>query len=130
MKRDKVIIRTDKAPAAVGPYEQGIKWDQLLFTAGQIPRDPVTGELRTSNIKEQTRTVLENLKAVLEAGGSSLDRILKITVYLTDLREFSDMNEVFEEYFPKNRPARTTVEVSGLPLGVGIEIDAIALAIP
>jgi 2-iminobutanoate/2-iminopropanoate deaminase len=129
MMKEKIAIRTDKAPAAVGPYEQGIRWQQLVFTAGQIPKDPVTGQLRLDNIKEQTRVVLENLKAVLEAGGSSLDEVLKVTVYLKNLSEFAAMNEVYEQYFAESKPARTTVEVSNLPLGVDIEVDAIALAI-
>jgi 2-iminobutanoate/2-iminopropanoate deaminase len=129
MVGEKVAVRTDKAPAAVGPYEQAIRWQKLVFTAGQIPIDPVTGQLRLSNIQEQTRLVLENLKAVLEASGSSLENALKVTIYLKDLNQFSSMNAVFEEYFSQNKPARTTVEVSNLPLGVGIEIDAIGLVI-
>jgi len=126
MSGERIVIRTDKAPAAVGPYEQGIRWQQLVFTAGQIPKDPVTGQLHLGSIKEQTRAVLENLRAVLEAGGSSLDKVLKVTVYLKDLGQFAEMNEVYEEYFAQSKPARTTVEVSNLPLGVGIEVDAIA----
>jgi len=82
MSGERIVIRTDKAPAAVGPYEQGIRWQQLVFTAGQIPKDPVTGQLHLGSIKEQTRAVLENLRAVLEAGGSSLAKVLKVTVYL------------------------------------------------
>lgn len=124
---EKKVITTPKAPAAIGPYEQGIKAGQFLFTAGQIPKDPVSGQLVTGDIQAQTRQVMENLKAVLEAGGASLAQVVKVTVYLKDLQEFAAMNQVFERYFSESKPARTTVQVSGLPLGVGIEIDMIAL---
>lgn len=124
---EREVIATPKAPAAVGPYEQGIKAGQFLFTAGQIPKDPASGQLVTGDIQDQTRQVLENLKAVLEAGGSSLEKSLKVNVYLKDLRDFAAMNQVFERYFPEKKPARTTVQVADLPLGVGIEADIIAL---
>lgn len=124
---EREVIATPKAPAAVGPYEQGIKVGQLLFTAGQIPKDPASGQMVTGDIQAQTRQVLENLKAVLEAGGSSLEKAVKVNVYLKDLRDFAAMNQVFERYFSEKKPARTTVQVADLPLGVGIEADIIAL---
>jgi len=126
MEKDRLIINTQGAPAAVGPYAQGVRYGHLVFTAGQIPRDPATGRLISGDIREQTRVVLENLKAILTAGGSSLEQVLKVTVYMRDLGKFAQMNEVFEQYFGAHKPARTTVEVSALPLGVEIEMDAIA----
>ena len=123
----KIVIQTKQAPTPVGPYEQGIKAGNFLFTAGQIPKAPANGRMVTGDIEAQTRQVIENLKAVLEAGGSSLERAVKVNVYLKDLKDFAGMNQVFEEYFPTFKPARTTVEVAGLPLGVSIEVDIIAL---
>lgn len=123
----KIVIQTKQAPTPVGPYEQGIKAGNFLFTAGQIPQDPASGRMVTGDIEAQTRQVIGNLKAVLEAGGSSLERAVKVNVYLKDLNDFAGMNQVFEEYFPDSKPARTTVEVAGLPLGVSIEADIIAL---
>ena len=126
MTRD--IIATDKAPGAVGPYSQGIRTDQLVFTAGQIPIDPATGSLITGPIEDQTRRVLDNVKAVLEAAGSGLERAVKMTVFLTDFSNFQRMNAVYAEYFPGSPPARSAVQVSALPLGAEIEIEAIAIA--
>jgi 2-iminobutanoate/2-iminopropanoate deaminase len=124
----KTVIATDRAPAAIGPYSQGIRSGNLIFTTGQIPLDPATQQVVASNIKDQTTQVLENLKAVLEAGGSGLERVVKATVFLKDLSDFADMNEVYGAYLAKNGapPARTTVEVSRLPKDVLIEIDLIA----
>lgn len=127
MEIKKIVIQTKQAPTPVGPYEQGIKAGNFLFTAGQIPKDPASGRMVTGDIEAQTRQVIDNLKAVLEAGGSSLERAVKVNVYLKDLKDFAGMNQVFEEYFPNSKPARTTVEVAGLPLGVSIEVDIIAL---
>ena len=125
----KHIIQTDKAPAAIGPYSQGVKVTagELLFTAGQIPMDPETGEIISGDIQDQTRRVLENLKAVVEAGGSSLDKVVKATVFLKDMNDFAAMNEVYGEYFNENPPARSAVQVARLPKDVGIEIECIAV---
>jgi 2-iminobutanoate/2-iminopropanoate deaminase len=124
----KTIIRTDKAPAPVGPYNQGVQVSgTLLFTAGQIALNPATGQLVEGDIKAQTRQVFENLKAVLEAGGSSLDNVIKANVCLKDMNEFAQMNEVFAEYFGASPPARTTVEVARLPKDAKVEIDLIAV---
>lgn len=120
------IIRTDRAPAAVGPYSQAVRIKDLVFTAGQIPLDPSTGAVIQGDIEAQTRHVLENLSAVLEAAGSSLDQILKMTVFMTDLSLFGRMNAVYAEYFPENPPARSAVQVAALPLGVAIEMEAVA----
>jgi 2-iminobutanoate/2-iminopropanoate deaminase len=122
------VIQTDKAPRAIGPYAQAIKADGFLFTSGQIALDPTTGRLIDGDISAQTHRVLENLKAVLEAGGSSLDRVVKATVYLTDLSTFSKMNEIYAEYLGHTRPARSTVGVAALPLGASVEIDLVAIA--
>ncbi|MCF8057391.1 MAG: RidA family protein [Desulfocapsa sp.] len=121
------IIQTDKAPGAVGPYSQGTRTEELLFTAGQIPLDPTTGKLVEGGIQEQTRQSLKNLQAVLEAGGAGLETVMKSTVFLQDMGEFSLMNEVYGEFFVDNPPARSVVEVAALPLGVRVEIEAIAL---
>lgn len=120
------VISTEKAPKAIGPYEQAIRCNGLLFTSGQIALDPVTGVLIEGDVSAQTRQVLENLKAVLEAGGSSLDHVIKATVYLTDLDNFTKMNEIYAEYLGKVRPARSTVGVATLPRGASIEIDLVA----
>jgi 2-iminobutanoate/2-iminopropanoate deaminase len=122
------IIYTEKAPEPVGPYSQGILADgTFIFTAGQIPIDPKTNQIVQGDIKVQTRQVIENLKAVLEAEGIGLENVVKVTVYMRDLSEFAQMNEVYAEYFGKSPPARTTVEVSRLPKDVKIEIDVIAV---
>jgi len=122
------VIQTDKAPKAIGPYAQAIKADGFLFTSGQIAIDPATGRLIDGDISAQTRRVLENLKAVLESGGSSLNQVVKATVYLTDLSAFSKMNEVYAEYLGHVKPARSTVGVASLPLGASVEIDLVAIA--
>src|SRR3972149_4871693 len=122
------VIQTDKAPRAIGPYAQAIKVDGLLFTSGQIALDPATGRLIDGDISAQTRRVLENLKAVLESGGSSLNQVVKATVYLTDLSAFSKMNEVYAEYLGPVKPARSTVGVARLPLGASVEIDLVAIS--
>jgi len=120
------IVSTEKAPKAIGPYEQGIKFNGFLFTSGQIALDPVTGTMIEGDVSAQTRQVLENLKAVLEAGGSSLDHVIKATVYLTDLSSFAQMNEVYAEYLGEVKPARSTVGVATLPRGAIVEIDLVA----
>jgi 2-iminobutanoate/2-iminopropanoate deaminase len=120
------IIATEKAPAAIGPYSQGIRVNGLVFTSGQIAMDPRSGDIVSDDMEAQTRQVLRNLEAVLEAGGSSLRRVLKTTVYLKDMSDFQSMNQVYGEYFSKEPPARSTIEVSRLPKDVKIEIEAIA----
>ena len=121
------IIHTDQAPAAVGPYSQGVCWDNLIFTAGQVPLDPATGKLVEGPFEEQVYQVLRNLSAILSAASSSLDNVLKFTVYLTDLGDFEDLNKVFSKYFDSEPPARSAVQVAALPLGARIEIEAIGL---
>jgi 2-iminobutanoate/2-iminopropanoate deaminase len=125
MKKEAVC--TDGAPKAIGPYEQAIKANGLVYTAGQIPIDPKTGNLIAGDIKEQTRQVIENLKAVLQASGSSLDGVVKATVFLKDMADFTAMNEVYNEYFAQAKPARSTVAVAELPRNALVEIDLIAL---
>lgn len=125
----KETVATDKAPKAIGPYEQAIKVGELVYTAGQIPIDPKTGNLVEGDIASQTRQVLENLKAVLEAAGSSLDRVVKATVFLKNIGDFAAMNDVYVEYLGKAKPARSTVAVAELPRGALVEIDFVALAL-
>lgn len=122
----KKIISTETAPKAIGPYSQAVLHNGLVFLSGQIPLDPATNQLITGDIAAQTERVLENIKAVLEASGSSLERVLKTTVFLTDMRNFPKMNEVYSRYFSENAPARSTVEAARLPRDVQVEIDAIA----
>lgn len=125
MKRE--IIRTDNAPAAIGPYSQGIKTDSLIFTAGQIALDPASGKLVEGGIEAQTRQVLTNLKHILEAAGASLETVVKTTVFLADMGEFAALNNVYAEFFGEAMPARSTVQVAALPLGARVEIEAVAL---
>ncbi|HOJ21566.1 MAG TPA: RidA family protein [Armatimonadota bacterium] len=124
---EKEIVSTNNAPAAIGPYSQGVKAGPFLFISGQIPVDPATGELVTGSIEEQTRRVMENLKAILAAAGLEMSRVVKTTIFLTDLSHFAAVNAVYGDYFPTNPPARSTVEVSSLPKGVGVEVEAVAL---
>ena len=125
---EKTVIATAKAPAAIGPYSQGNAAPQgLVFTAGQIPLNPATGELVAGDIRAQTRQVMENLKAILETGGSDLASVVKTTVFLKDMADFAGMNEVFALYFPSSPPARSTVEVARLPRDVRVEIEAIGI---
>ena len=126
---DKKAIVAGSAPQAIGPYSQGIRVGNLIFTAGQIPLDPATGAVVPGGIGEQTKQVLENLKAILEAGGSSLDRAVKTTVYLKDFNDFAAMNAVYGSYLAVSgvpAPARSTVEVSRLPKDVLVEIELVA----
>lgn len=123
MKRE--IIATDRSPAAVGPYSQAVRVGDFVFTAGQIGIDPKTGTLQPG-LEAQTRQVLENLKAVLEAAGCGLGDVVKTTIFLTDLSHFATVNAIYGEAFPDSPPARSTVQVSALPLGALIEIEAIA----
>jgi len=121
-------VATEKAPRAIGPYSQAVRAGGFVFCSGQIPIDPATGALVPGGIEEQTRRVLENLAAVLEAGGSSLAQVVKTTVYLADLGDFQRMNAVYAGFFPKAPPARATVQAARLPAGALVEIDAVALA--
>jgi 2-iminobutanoate/2-iminopropanoate deaminase len=121
------LLKTDKAPAAVGPYSQGVKAENIVFTSGQLPINPETGELLTGDIKAQARRSLENVKAVLEAAGASLEDVVKVSVFVADINQFSDINEVYGEFFSNHKPARSLVEVAKLPLGGEIEIEAIAI---
>ena len=121
-------VSTAKAPAAIGPYAQAIKANGFVYTAGQIPLDPQTGNLIEGGITEQTRRVLDNLKAVLEASGSSLDQVVKVTVFLKNIADFSAMNEVYAEFLGNAKPARSTVAVAELPRNALVEIDLVALS--
>ncbi len=126
MKRE--AVHTDRAPKAIGPYEQAIKVDGFVFTAGQIPIDPKTGNIVDGGITAQTRRVLENLKGVLEGAGTSLDKVVKATVFLKSMGDFSAMNEVYAQYLGNSKPARSTVAVAELPRGALVEIDLVALS--
>jgi 2-iminobutanoate/2-iminopropanoate deaminase len=120
-------IRTPNAPAAFGPFVQGVKTDTLVFSTGQLPLDPATGELVSDDVQAQTRQVLFNLKAILKAAACSLDRVLKATVFITNMDDFDKINEVYAGFFSDTPPARSCVEVSGLAKGAKVEIEVIAL---
>ena len=123
----KEIISTDKAPGAIGPYSQAIKAGGMLFCSGQIPIDPATGEFVAGGVAEQTEQVFKNLIAVLEAGGSGLDGVVKTTVFLADMGDFAAMNDVYAKYFDSNKPARATVQAARLPRDAKVEIECIAV---
>ena len=123
----KEIISTKNAPQAIGPYSQAVKAGNLMFISGLIPLDPESGDLVSQSIEDQAKQVLENVKSICEAAGCSLDDIVKISIFLTDLSNFAVVNDMMKEYFSEPYPARATVEVSGLPLGVNVEIEAIVL---
>ena len=123
----KQVISTDNAPAAVGAYSQGIIAGGFVFTAGQIPLIPGTSNLREGGIEAQTRQVMNNIRGVLEAVGSSMDQVVKTTVFLADINDFAAFNAVYSEYFPQSPPARTTVQAGALPIGALIEVEAVAL---
>jgi 2-iminobutanoate/2-iminopropanoate deaminase len=125
----KETIHAPDAPAAVGPYSQGVLTGNFLFCSGQIPIDPKTGELIAGSVADQTRKVLENLTAVLRAKSLTLDHVVKTTVFLTDLGKFQEMNAVYAEFFREPFPARSTIQVAGLPKGASVEIEAI-VAVP
>lgn len=126
----KKIINSEKAPKAIGPYSQAIVIENLVFTAGQVGLDPVTMELVEGEVEAQTRQALTNLKHVLEKADSGLNFIVKTTVFLQDMSDFAKMNSVYAEFFPENPPARSTVQVAGLPKGALVEIESIALLRP
>ncbi|HLQ68610.1 MAG TPA: RidA family protein [Gemmatimonadales bacterium] len=121
------IIATDAAPKAIGPYSQAIVHDNLVFTAGQVALDPKTGDLIGRSTAEQTEQVFANLKAVLAAAGTSLQNVVKTTVYLADMADFAQMNEVYAKHFGAHKPARSTVQAAGLPKAARVEIDAVAV---
>jgi 2-iminobutanoate/2-iminopropanoate deaminase len=127
MKRE--IVHTDKAPKAIGPYSQAIRTETMIYTAGQTGLDPATGELIGSTVEEQTRQVLVNLQNVIEAAGSTLGNVVKTTVFLKDMNDFSKMNAIYTEFFGQNPPARSTVAVAGLPKGGLVEIEAVVLVV-
>ncbi|HJL70648.1 MAG: RidA family protein [Anaerolineales bacterium] len=129
MKTEKKIIATENAPAAVGPYSQAIAAGELVFTAGQIPLDPESGQLVPGDIEAQTHRALQNLQALLQTASSSLAAVMKTTVFMTDLADFKRMNTVYAQYFVSEPPARSTVQVAALPLGAQIEIECVALAL-
>jgi 2-iminobutanoate/2-iminopropanoate deaminase len=121
------VIITERAPKAVGAYAQAVRANGFLFLSGQIPLDPSSGELIVGDVAAQTRRVLDNLRGVLEGAGSALDKVVKATIYLIDMKDFAVVNQTYAEYFPNAKPARVTVAVAGLPRGAAVEIDMIAL---
>ena len=121
-------VATDDAPKAIGPYSQGIKANGFVYTSGQIPLDPATGDLVGGSFEDQVHRVFANLKAILAAAGTDFSRVVKATVYVTDLGNFGALNSIYASYFGDHKPARTTVEVPALPKGATVEIDLIALA--
>src|SRR5437763_922126 len=122
------IVSTEKAPGAIGPYSQAIKAGGMVYCSGQIPIDPATGAFVSEAVSEQTEQVLKNLHAVLEAAGTGLDSVVKTTVFLADMNDFAEMNEVYGRYFSENKPARATVQAARLPRDAKVEIDCIAIA--
>jgi 2-iminobutanoate/2-iminopropanoate deaminase len=122
----KKIVKTDKAPAAIGPYSQAVDAGDFVFVAGQIPIEPAQGKIAEERVAGQTRQVLENIKHILSAAGIGLENVVKTTVFLKSMGDFREMNEVYAEYFEKDPPARATIEVAGLPLGALVEIEAVA----
>jgi 2-iminobutanoate/2-iminopropanoate deaminase len=126
---EKLVISTNNAPAAIGPYSQAIKVGNLVFISGQIPIIPATGEILGGDIKLQTRQALENLKNILDAAGSSLDNVVKTTVFMKDLNDYTAINDVYKEFFTNKPPARAAVQAARLPRDVGVEIEAIAFSV-
>lgn len=124
----KQAISTDRAPGAIGPYSQAVRAGGMIFCSGQIPIDPKTGDFVSDNVAEQTEQVLKNLTAVLEAAGTTLNDVVKTTVFLADMNDFAAMNEVYARYFAENKPARATVQAARLPRDARVEIDCIAIA--
>lgn len=123
---EKVVISTNNAPAAIGPYSQAIRFGNMVFTSGQIPLNPQTGELVTDDVRKAARQSLENVKAILEAAGTSMDNVIKTVIFLKDINDFAAVNEVYGEYFKDKMPARSTVQVGKLPKDALVEIEAIA----
>ena len=127
VKMERIVVNTEQAPKAIGPYSQGIRVGDFVFCAGQAGLDPMTGRLVEGGVEAETRRVLQNLSAVLNQAGTSLANVVKTTVFLTDMDEFKAMNAVYAEFFPGTPPARSTVQVSRLPAGARVEIEAIAV---
>lgn len=127
MSHQKKVIIAEKAPAAIGPYSAAVSTGHLVFTAGQLGLDPATGDLVEGGIQAQTRQALTNLQAVLEAAGTGLDRVIKTTVFLKDIKEFGQMNAIYGEFFTSDFPARSAFQVGALPKGAAVEIEAVAL---
>ena len=125
---EKEVLKLERAPAPKGPYSQAVRAGPFLFISGQGPVDPKKGRILVDDVVGQTRQTLENVKAILEESGSSLDRVVKANVYMSDIDDFSVMNEVYSEYFKENPPARTTIEASRLPFDILVEIDVVALS--
>jgi len=123
----KKVVQTEKAPKAIGPYSQAIQAGNFLFLSGQIPIDPKTGELVKGDIRKQTQQVLENIKGILESQGLGMENVVKSTIFLKDIANFNQVNEVYATYFPSSPPARSTVEVAKLPRDADIEIEALAI---
>ena len=128
--KSKKVITSEKAPRAIGPYSIAIQVENLVYTAGQIGLDPAKGELVPGGVEAETRQVLTNLKNVLEAAGTSLDGVIKTTVFLKDMADFAKMNAIYAEFFTQNPPARSTIAVAGLPKGASVEIEVIAILDP
>jgi len=124
---EKKTFNPEKGPKAVGPYSLAASAGNLLFVSGQIPLNPETGEMVTGNVSDQARRCLQNLKIVLEGSGSSLENVIKVGIFITDMKKFGELNEVYSEFFTENFPARAVVEVAGLPKGVDVEVEAIAI---
>lgn len=120
-------VKTDKAPGVIGPYSQAVKAGGMVFVSGQIPLDPESGELVSGDIQAATRQVLENLQAILQEAGCGLDQVVKVTVFLQDMADFQQVNEVYGEFFQQNPPARACIQVAGLPKGASVEMEAMAL---
>lgn len=125
---EKEIIQTENAPKAIGPYSQGVKVGQFLFVSGQIPIDPKTGEVVLGDIQVQTKQVLDNLKAIIEEAGSTLNDVVKTTIFIKDMNQFALVNDTYSKYFSANPPARACIEIARLPKNVDVEIEAIVLA--
>ena len=124
----KTLIKTDKAPAAIGPYNQAVEVNGMIYTAGQIPLDPATGQLVDTSFADRVHQVMKNLQGILAAAGSDFSKVVKATIFVTDLGQFAELNAVYAEYFPEDiAPARSTVQVAALPLGTDVEIEMIAL---
>ena len=123
----KKVFSTGRAPGAIGPYSQAVMAGGLIYTSGQIPIDPATGSLVRDSVEKEASRVLENIKCIIEEAGSSLEKVLKVTVYLTDLRDFEAVNRVYAGYFDKTPPARSCIQAAALPKGVRVEMDAVAL---
>ena len=127
-KTDREIILSAKAPQPIGPYSQAVKVNGMLFCSGQVALDATTGQVSGTNVEDQTKKVMENLEAVLKAGGSSFSQVIKTTIFLKSMNDFPKVNEIYGSYFKSNPPARSTVEVSRLPKDVLVEVEAIAIA--